>query len=298
MTTFKGFPSGKAQTVAIHSQFISELVPQIDNLAELKLCLFCYYALLQKEGEYRYLRRGDLLSSAELMQGLGAEAVLDTALAQAVEHGFLLAADVLLDKGQERLYFVNTAKGRKAIEQIEAGRWKPTESAVLEILPERPTIFRLYEENIGALTPMIAEDLKEVEREYPYEWILEAIEKAVFGNKRNWNYIKAILVGWKKSGRLDNGATNSSAEQLYRENIDFGLGQIIRAKLADAASKYPNEWIVEAITIAVENNVKRWSYVRVILEDWEKNGKQNAAHRRPTQSNSPYTGLKWSDFAE
>jgi DNA replication protein len=128
MTTFKGFPSGKAQTVAIHSQFISELVPQIDNLAELKLCLFCYYALLQKEGHYRYLRREDLLRSAELMQGLGDEAVLDEALAQAVEHGFLLAAEVKLDKVNERLYFVNTAKGRSAIEQIEAGRWKPSEA--------------------------------------------------------------------------------------------------------------------------------------------------------------------------
>lgn len=297
MTTFKGFPSGKAQTVAIHSQFISEIVPQIDNLAELKLCLFCYYALLQKEGHYRYLCRSDFLSSAELMQGLGDEASLDTALALAVEHGFLLAADVLLDKGQERLYFVNTAKGRSAIEAIEAGRWKPSEAETVEILPERPSIFKLYEENIGALTPMIADELKELEQEYPHEWIEEALETAVMGNKRRLNYIKAVLKGWKNDGRLSNGAAHS-VEQVYRENIDYGLGQIIRSKLADASSKFPQDWILEAITIAVENNVKRWSYVKAILEDWEKNGKENAAHRGTPEPDKPFYGLQWSDFAD
>jgi DNA replication protein len=213
MTTFKGFPSGKAQTVAIHSQFISELVPQIENLAELKLCLFCYYALLQKEGHYRYLRRDDLLSSKELMQGLGDEAVLDTALAEAVEHGFLLAAEVSLEWGRERLYFVNTAKGRSAVEQIEAGRWKPSEIEAVEILPERPSIFRLYEENIGALTPMIAERLKAAEDDFSYEWIVEAIDLAIDNNKRKWAYINAILERWKQEGRANVHETTERPHQ-------------------------------------------------------------------------------------
>jgi DNA replication protein len=213
MTPFKGFPSGKAQTVAIHSQFISELVPQIENLAELKLCLFCYYALLQKEGHYRYLRRDDLLSSKELMQGLGDEAVLDSALAEAVEHGFLLAAEVSLEWGRERLYFVNTAKGRSAVEQIEAGRWKPSEMEAVEILPERPSIFRLYEENIGALTPMIAERLKAAEEDFSYEWIVEAIDLAIDNNKRKWAYINAILERWKQEGRANVHETTERPHQ-------------------------------------------------------------------------------------
>jgi DNA replication protein len=222
MTTFKGFPSGKAQTVAIHSQFISELVPRIDNLAELKLCLFCYYALLQKEGDYRYLRQADLLSSKELMLGLGDEETLDTALVQAVEHGFLLAADILLDKGQERLYFVNTAKGRSAIEQIQAGRWKFSAAEPVEILPERPTIFRLYEENIGALTPAIAERLKAAEQDFSYEWIVEAINLAIDNNKRKWAYINAILERWKQEGRNN---VHETTERPHQSNGKFATSR-------------------------------------------------------------------------
>jgi DNA replication protein len=222
MTTFKGFPSGKAQTVAIHSQFISEVVPQIDNLAELKLCIFCYYALLQKEGHYRYLRRADLRSSQELMQGLGDEEALDTALALAVDHCFLLAIDVSLDKGKERLYFVNTAKGRTAIEQIQAGRWKPSELEAIEILPERPTIFRLYEENIGALTPAIAERLKDAEQDYSYEWIVEAIHLAIDNNKRKWAYINAILERWKQEGRNN---VHETTERPHQSNGKFATSR-------------------------------------------------------------------------
>lgn len=205
MTLFKGFPSGKANTVAIHSQFISELVPLIDDLAELKLCLFCYYALLQKQGNYRYLRHKDFLSSPELMQGLGEspELALDSALEKAVAHGFLLLAEISLDKAQERLYFVNTAKGRAALQQIAAGRWQPSDLEPVEILPERPTVYTLYEENIGALTPAIAERLKDAEDDYPYEWITEAIELAIDNNVRRWAYINAILERWKQEGRAD-----------------------------------------------------------------------------------------------
>jgi len=37
--------------------------------------------------------------------------------------------------------------------------------------PERPNIFKLYEENIGPLTPLIADALKDAEKTYPPEWV-------------------------------------------------------------------------------------------------------------------------------
>ena len=39
----------------------------------------------------------------------------------------------------------------------------------------RPTLFAAYEENIGALTPMIADAIKEAMREYPRDWIEDAM---------------------------------------------------------------------------------------------------------------------------
>jgi len=55
---------------------------------------------------------------------------------------------------------------------------------------------------------------------------------------------------------------------------DFGLlvplqGQMIE----DALRCWPVVWIVEAMNIAVANNVRKWAYVKGILERWENEGK-------------------------
>lgn len=303
MTKFKGFPPGKPNSINIHAQFITQVVPMIDDLAELKICLFCYFALLQKEGDYRYLTRADFANNTELIRGLevideNTDALLDAALEKASEHGFLLAADVELDKGSERLYFMNTAKGRTAIQQFVTGRWQIGDERSIEILPERPNIFTLYEENIGALTPAIAERLKEAEDDYAYEWIEEAINIAIDRNVRNWKYIDAILKRWKEEGRFNSTAKESSVAQIYRENIDYEIGTIIKEKLQAAEKDYSSEWIADAIEIAVENNAKSWRYVRAILEDWKQHGRQNETPKRHNQRDNPFAGLKWSDFAE
>jgi DnaD/phage-associated family protein len=65
---------------------------------------------------------------------------------------------------------------------------------------ERPNIFKLYEENIGPLTPLIADALRDAEATYPPEWIEEAIGESVKRNKRNWKYVEAILRSWKEKG--------------------------------------------------------------------------------------------------
>ena len=62
-------------------------------------------------------------------------------------------------------------------------------------------IFAAYEENIGALTAMMAEMLIDAEQEYPEAWILEAIALAVQNNKRNWRYCETILKRWKSNGK-------------------------------------------------------------------------------------------------
>jgi DnaD/phage-associated family protein len=66
--------------------------------------------------------------------------------------------------------------------------------------PERPNIFRLYEENIGPLTPLIADALQDAEKTYPPEWVAEALGTAVKNNKRNLKYVEAILRRWKEEG--------------------------------------------------------------------------------------------------
>ena len=49
------------------------------------------------------------------------------------------------------------------------------------------TLSKLYEENIGLLTPLVAESLTEAERRYPHQWIREAFKEATSRNKRSCN---------------------------------------------------------------------------------------------------------------
>jgi DnaD/phage-associated family protein len=210
MKKFKGFPPGKVRQTDVPAPFFSELLPLIDDLAELKVTLFCIWALPQKEGRYRYLRRRDFTDSKALMQGLAViqpdarpEAILDAALQRAVERESLLCGEVALDTGVERLYFGNTVHGRAAIRQLKAGQWRPGDlEHPVEILPERPNIYTLYEDNIGLLTPMIADALKDAEKEYPAHWLEEAVQEAVAHNKRSWRYIQAILKRWETEGKI------------------------------------------------------------------------------------------------
>ena len=66
---------------------------------------------------------------------------------------------------------------------------------------EPPNIFVLYEQNIGLLTPMIAEQLKDAEKLYPASWIEEAFRIAVNMNKRRWGYISSTLERWSTEGK-------------------------------------------------------------------------------------------------
>ena len=203
---FKGF--SKAQNVVIPAQFFSELLPQIDDAAELKLTLFCMYALQQKEGGYRYLRYDEFLADGDLMSGLGLlnplldpRAILDAALGKAKQRGTILQAAITMN-GQRRPYYViNSARGRAFVDQIESGEWRPAGVDEIEVLPARPSVYALYEENIGPLTPMIAEAIQDAEASYPVGWIEEAIRAAVERNVRHWGYISKALENWQQEGR-------------------------------------------------------------------------------------------------
>jgi len=63
-----------------------------------------------------------------------------------------------------------------------------------------PNVFALYEENVGGITPLIADELKDAEERYPPQWIEAAFREAVSLNKRSWRYIHSILKRWEAEG--------------------------------------------------------------------------------------------------
>lgn len=219
---FQGFPAGKVRLISVPAQFFTQLLPAIDHLGELKVTLYAFWHLSQQEGTVRYLTHDAIAADEEFMRGLAptlaeAEAVLADSLKRAVERGIFLRAD-LPDGGE--VYFLNTPKGRAALEAVKAGRWLPGRVAQAQIYLDRPNIFRLYEENIGPLTPLIAEQLEEAAAEYPAAWIEEAFRIAIVNNVRRWRYIEAILKRWKEEGRDDQDSGGNPAKERIRYLTD------------------------------------------------------------------------------
>jgi len=61
-------------------------------------------------------------------------------------------------------------------------------------------VCRLYEQNIGMLSPILAQELDEIATTYEINWIEEAIKEACVMQKRHLKYVGAILERWGIEG--------------------------------------------------------------------------------------------------
>lgn len=191
MKTFKGFVDSETFT-QLPNTFFHALLKDIEDVAELKVTIYFLWRAEQMDGPFRALRRVDF-EVKEL--GLSAEEIT-RGLEKAVRRGSMLKVE-----RDAALYFLlNSPRGRAGIQAIESGKWNPASNISAPPM-ERPNVFRLYEENIGPLTPLIADALKDAEELYSDEWVAEAIELAAKNNKRNWKYCEAVLKRWKDEGR-------------------------------------------------------------------------------------------------
>jgi len=189
MSKFKGFTDSETFT-PLPDTFFHQVLKEIDDPAELKVTLYFLWRVEHMESPFRALSKMDFnvkelgLAAGEITQGLE----------KAVKRGSLLTV-----QRDAKVYFLlNSPRGRAAVQAIESGKWNPDTASAPPT--ERPNVFRLYEENIGPLTPLIADALKDAEDLYSDEWIAEVIEIAVKNNKRNWKYCEAILKRWKEEG--------------------------------------------------------------------------------------------------
>jgi DnaD/phage-associated family protein len=180
------------------------LLSEIEDAAELKVTLFFLWRAQHMEGPFRALCQTDFEEGA---LGLSAEEVA-LGLEKAVQRGSLLKSEHDADV----FYFLNSPRGRAAAEAFAKGDWRESARIMSAPVVERPNVFKLYEENFGPLTPMIADTLKDAEETYSEEWIAEALEIAVKNNVRNWKYVEAILKRWREKGKHE-GKDRQDAEK-------------------------------------------------------------------------------------
>jgi DnaD/phage-associated family protein len=236
MEQFEGFPA-KTQFTPLPNLFFSAILPQISDIAELKVTLYLLATLYRRRGYPRCVSLGELLGITSLMRSFGradepAAEALARALEMATRRGTILHLALDKDGATEDVYFLNTESDREAVAKIQSGEislpgLKTGEQSYLEP-EETPDIFTLYEQNIGMLTPMIAEELKEAERLYPVDWIRDALREAVTQNKRKWSYISAILERWSAEGRESGAHRRDSEKQDPDKYIKGRYGHMVQ----------------------------------------------------------------------
>ncbi len=226
--SFAGFSSSKTKTTPLPEAFFAELLPQVDDLGELKVTLYAFWHLSRQEGRLRYLVGRDFAEDPHLVDSLpGGAGQLADALERAVKRGTLLYAKPAAGEDGDIIYFINTPRGRAAYQGLLKGVWQPEDQNHPEIRLEleRPNIFRLYEENIGPLTPLMADILRDAEQTYPPAWIEDAIRQAVQANARSWRYVEAILRRRMERGSQDGYPGQS--EKNRRRYVEGEYGEII-----------------------------------------------------------------------
>ena len=198
---FSGFQDHNSDMIRIPESFFTKLLQNIETLPQLRLLLYLFWHAEHQEKGTRHFRFDDLAADPTLVRMTGGKDPLKQALDALVRLGAVLKAKPIASESP--IFFINGPQGRAALQAIQEGTWHQVglSSTPMRLPEDRPNIFQLYEENIGAITPMISEILKEDEKTYPEPWIEEAIRIAVTRNARNWKFFQAILKRWKKEGR-------------------------------------------------------------------------------------------------
>ncbi len=209
---FSGFGRGMKFTSVPNAMF-GPLLEQIQDAAELKVTLRSIWLFHQKRGGAQAAVLNEFLNDPTLLRGLkgvgkAPREEIRRGLELAVGRGTLLMHQPDENDESTQVFILNTEAGRMILARLRQGEdLGPTDDSgfVRELEEEpvgaKPNIFGLYEDNIGLLTPMAAEQLREAESAYPEDWINDAFQIAVAENKRNWRYIAGILRRWAAEGK-------------------------------------------------------------------------------------------------
>ena len=234
--SFSGFPRDTLYT-PVPNPLFGPLLEQIQELAELKVTLRGLWLLHRRRGWPQVVYQREFLNDPSLLRGLRAPGrdsrdEIRRGLELAVARGTFLLLRPGEDPAAGQVYLLNTDAGRSALAKMRR-EGIPVEAhgqAVPKGLPEdftqeppgeKPNIFALYENNVGTLSPLLAEQLKEAEQMYSPAWITQAFKIAVAENKRSWRYVAGILRRWAAEGKDDGkpgGYSQKDNRQKYLED--------------------------------------------------------------------------------
>lgn len=210
---FNGFLVQTDPAVGIPRAFFTDVLPHLTEMAEVQATLAVFRLAAEAGGIETPVSDDALHADRALRTALRAvgsprepDERISAGLDLATGRGTLLRFVASGEFAQDIWYYVNTPVNQALVAAMARGSVAPPrviwrESQPPAVVPERPNVFRLYEQNVGPLTPLIADHLVQALETWPVDWIEDAVAEAVTYNKRSWRYIQRILEGWQSQGR-------------------------------------------------------------------------------------------------
>lgn len=201
--------------VNIPYEFLRDVVVDITSPEEMQVTLAVFRLASELEGDETPLAERSILRDEPLRQAMRKSGITNDpderilqGLDLAVGRGTLIRFIATRGRKEAYWYYLNTPVNRHTVSAMERGAlsapaiiWEGKSEPTVTADP--PNAFRLYEQNIGPLTPLIADQITQAIRDYPSDWIEDAIGEAVSYNRRSWRYIVRILENWKATGRRE-----------------------------------------------------------------------------------------------
>ncbi len=214
---FRGFIKG-VKYIPVPTPVFGELLEEIKDINELKIVLRIIRLLHNKKGLERCVTLDELLADRVLAVSLNLSDISErtTQIRQALQTSETRNIFIRVDgkDNSPSLYYLNTEFERQTVGDVSKLEPQP-EFEPWEPVGDRPNIYSLYEQNIGILTPIVAEKIGEAEQRYPLQWIEDAISEAVSLNSRNWRYISRILERWEIEGKEDGESRKHTGKARY-----------------------------------------------------------------------------------
>jgi len=199
--------------VAIPHAFLAETIAEIGSMAELQVSLAVFRLAAELGSEETPIAERTILRDTTLRNALRRDGTASDpdgrvmqGLELAVGRGTLLRFRATSGTRETYWYYLNTPVNRATIGAMERGAlpapaiiWEGKAAPVVSIDP--PNAYQLYEQNIGPLTPLVADQISRAVEDYPGDWIEDAIGEAVNYNRRSWRYVLRILENWQAMGR-------------------------------------------------------------------------------------------------
>jgi DNA replication protein len=196
-------------------QLFTEILPRLHNESQLRATLYTWYAIMSKGSGQRYVYLSQLLTDPVLLSWfthLGGKNGIQRGLDQSCREGIFLQLQIGED---DKILAPNDESGARLITDMKSesvAHHNQSRDSSPETNYERTVVSNVvekYENEIGMLTPVIADMIAIAEQMYPTTWILEALDIAAQSNARSWKYVAAILARWKNEGKNDDNEKTS-----------------------------------------------------------------------------------------